>query len=109
MPVSRGYMRAQYPLLMAPEPPPPPGDRHLAQKAQAIPRAKGAEENFSFGYAGTGGREDPCNPRTPHPGDRHLATVSPPPPSTLVDRHALRGEIARGGWVFTWRVLVESV
>ena len=37
----------------------------------------------------------PCNlPPPPCLGDRHLATVSPPPPG---DRHALTREFARGG------------
>ena len=67
-------------FTLAQSPPPPPnpppawgetrmgGDRHLAQKAQETLGSKGAEENFSLGYTGTGVG-----------GNRHLVTVPPPP------------------------------
>ena len=50
------------PPLVIPHPLPPPpshgGDRHLAQKAIETRGSKGAEENFSLRYTGTGVGED---------------------------------------------------
>ena len=65
----RGFLELRTPPPPCNPPPPMGGDHHLAQKAQEIPGAEGAEENFSLGYTGTGVG-----------GDRHLVTAPPPPP-----------------------------
>ena len=72
-------------------PPPLPGDRHVAQKAQEMP---GAEANFSLGCSRNGGREDPCNLRPPLP--RRPSLGHRPPPSPQRPSRANRG--LQGGW-----------
>ena len=69
-------------------PPPHPGDRHLAQKAQEMPGAERAEEKMFFRlyWNGGGGR----------PSLGQLLGDRPPPPPHSGDRRALGGGDFKG-------------
>ena len=87
MPVSRGYMRVQYPLLMAPgdrqfptvAPPPPLGDHH------ALPRDIAGGGGYLFTKLASGLRLElvfdlPCPTLTPHKCPAFLSNLCPIPP-----------------------------
>ena len=82
------YVRHTPPPFVTPPlcnpPPPHGGDHHLAQKARETLGTKGAEENCSLGYTGTGGWG----------GGRHLVT---PPPPRGGSRRDIRGGDYKGG------------